>query len=92
MVTNLKDYPPFGTVLTTLPQQRMAWGNATRGQSIVMVANGAIRALQILNGVMTIVFYIPEKGYWLDHGLPAKIVSDALLTLSTKINRNDPEL
>ncbi|ETI22658.1 hypothetical protein G647_06734 [Cladophialophora carrionii CBS 160.54] len=48
----------------------MAWRDATVGQSIVMVANGAVRAAQVVTGVLTIFLYAPEKGYWQDHGLP----------------------
>jgi hypothetical protein len=54
---------------------KMAWRDATVGQSIVMVANGAIRAAQIVTGVLTIFLYAGEKWYWQDHGLPDAFVS-----------------
>ena len=53
----------------------MAWRDASRGQSIVIVVNGALRILQIVTGILTIFLYVGEKGYWLNQGLPGKLVS-----------------
>ncbi|KIW66873.1 hypothetical protein PV04_06163 [Phialophora macrospora] len=57
----------------------MAWRDATVGQSIVMVANGAIRAAQVVTGVLTIFLYATEKGYWQDHGLPDALTFEFVL-------------
>ncbi|KAJ9609568.1 hypothetical protein H2200_005895 [Cladophialophora chaetospira] len=51
----------------------MAWRDATVGQSIVIVANGAVRAAQIITGILTIYLYINEKEYWTGCGMPARI-------------------
>ncbi|EXJ58364.1 hypothetical protein A1O7_05789 [Cladophialophora yegresii CBS 114405] len=57
----------------------MAWRDATVGQSIVMVANGAIRGAQVVTGVLTIYLYVHEKGYWQDHGLPRTLNFEIVL-------------
>jgi hypothetical protein len=57
----------------------MGWRGATQAQSIVILVNAALRALQAVNGVTGIIFYANEKGYWLDHGLPDKIVRQIVI-------------
>lgn len=52
----------------------MGFSETTSGQKTVISVNGFIRLMQVVIGVATIGCYAQEKGYWLDHGLPSKLV------------------
>ena len=57
----------------------MAWRDATVGQGIVDVSNGALRAAQIVTGILTIHLYANEKGWWPGCGMPGKFVRSWIL-------------
>ena len=47
----------------------------TGGQKVIILSNLLLRFGQLVTGVVTIILYSQENGYWLNKGLPGKIVS-----------------
>lgn len=53
----------------------MAFGDIPNSERIVISINSSLRFGQIVVGAATIGLYAPEKGFWVNQGLPDKIVS-----------------
>lgn len=54
----------------------------TGGQKVIVLSNLLLRFGQLVIGVVTIILYSQENGYWLNKGLPGKIVSSTPYTLT----------
>lgn len=52
--------------------------DASGKEKIVILFNALVRFAQIVVAAAALGIYGTQKGYWLDHGLPAKIVSASL--------------
>lgn len=53
----------------------MGLRDASGSQKIVIFSNAVIRFAQFIVAAAALGVYGQQKGYWLDHGLPSKIVS-----------------
>lgn len=56
----------------------MGFRNASGKEKIVILTNGLIRFAQLVVAVAALGVYGTQKGYWLDHDLPNRIVSPFL--------------
>jgi hypothetical protein len=54
---------------------KMNYVSATRGQKIVILINAVFRLIQIVIATAIITLYVREEGFWLNNGVPARIVS-----------------
>ena len=54
---------------------KMNYASATRGQKIVILINAVFRFIQIVIAAAIITLYVREEGFWLNNGVPARIVS-----------------
>jgi hypothetical protein len=56
----------------------------TGGQKVIILSNLLLRFGQLVTGVVTIILYSQENGYWLNKGIPVKIVSSTPYILNAK--------
>jgi hypothetical protein len=56
----------------------------TGGQKVIILFNLLLRFGQLVTGVVTIILYSQENGYWLNKGIPGKIVSCTPYTLTAE--------
>lgn len=55
----------------------MGLRDSSGSQKIVIFSNAIIRLAQFIVAAAALGVYGQQKGYWLDHGLPSKIVGFA---------------
>lgn len=53
----------------------MGFSDASGKEKIVILFNAVVRLAQLIVAAAALGVYTAQKGYWLDHGLPSKIVS-----------------
>lgn len=63
----------------------MGFGDASGKEKIVILFNAVVRFAQLIVAAAALGVYAAQKGYWLDHDLPGRIVSTFMLG-TTRIN------
>lgn len=58
----------------------MGLRDSSGSQKIVIFSNAIIRLAQFIVAAATLGVYGQQKGYWVDHGIPSRVVSRAKST------------
>lgn len=61
----------------------MGLRSATGSEKLVIILNAVVRFAQVIVACAALGVYGTQKGFWLDHDLPGRIVSQVRLPHST---------
>lgn len=64
---------------------RTSYASAAPGQKIVILVNVVFRFIQVVMAAAIITIYVREKGFWLNNGVPSRIVGSFYLFISLNL-------